>query len=553
MRSLPKGGWFRSLLLALIAWTVPSPLLAFQTFTTERHPELGLSFLRSTNYEALPVQPDEEFVALHFVDKEAVATRERRVRSVFKVIWIDHVPDPPPPEEQPPPPPPEKREGETGTRVEEVKPKVVKPPPPINSFERWVKQRFASWKIASEKDGFKRPGYVTRELVLAAKPAIGGSFELMSAWAYTISNDEHTIAFLGLADKVAFEKELKGWRRAVEQATVTQPAKEDLVNLQKRYAGSGLLGVDFRIAIRQKLVRGWKAEDTEHFIVLHNSSDKSFVGKVCRDLELLRKEYEKLFPAKEAIEAVSAVRICRNQAEYLLYCGWLGTAGYWNSLSEELVLYDTREPGNAKSDADTWIALYHEAFHQYIYYSSGEVPPHSWFNEGHGDFFSGAAIAHGKVNGIAPNSWRLETIRNAVRGEYFTPFEKMIRFERNEYYNPYSVGLNYAQGWAMVYFLRTAPEVRNRPEWARILPLYFETLKVAYAEELAKLGPEALVEPGPDAKIAEKVARMELRWKAGEPAREKAVATAFQGVDLAELEEAWGRFILAIPPVSDPK
>ena len=31
--------------------------------------------------------------------------------------------------------------------------------------------------------------------------------------------------------------------------------------------------------------------------------------------------------------------------------------------------------------------LYHEAFHQFIHYSAGELPPHSWYNEGHGDYF----------------------------------------------------------------------------------------------------------------------------------------------------------------------
>ena len=42
--------------------------------------------------------------------------------------------------------------------------------------------------------------------------------------------------------------------------------------------------------------------------------------------------------------------------------------------------------------ADTLAVLYHEAFHQFIFYSVGEVAPHSWFNEGHGDYFSGADV-----------------------------------------------------------------------------------------------------------------------------------------------------------------
>ena len=68
------------------------------------------------------------------------------------------------------------------------------------------------------------------------------------------------------------------------------------------------------------------------------------------------------------------------------------SAGYWNSRTEELVLFDAEEHerGKRPDDSGTFIVLYHEAFHQYIHYSTGELPPHSWFNEGYGDYFSGA-------------------------------------------------------------------------------------------------------------------------------------------------------------------
>ena len=48
--------------------------------------------------------------------------------------------------------------------------------------------------------------------------------------------------------------------------------------------------------------------------------------------------------------------------------------------------------GRRTSNRDSLLVLYHEAFHQYIYYAVGEVAPHDWFNEGHGDYFSGAVI-----------------------------------------------------------------------------------------------------------------------------------------------------------------
>ena len=84
----------------------------------------------------------------------------------------------------------------------------------------------------------------------------------------------------------------------------------------------------------------------------------------------------------------------------------------------------------------------------------------------------------------------------------------------------------------MIYFLRTSKDVAKRPEWARILPAYFDVLKTSYARELAALG-EA---PAPEAVAAE----------AGKRARDKAVEDAFSGVDFHEIEEAWKAYTLAL-------
>ena len=64
----------------------------------------------------------------------------------------------------------------------------------------------------------------------------------------------------------------------------------------------------------------------------------------------------------------------------------------------------------AAPDLETTLAvLYHEAFHQYIYYSVGKVAPHSWFNEGHGDYYAGARYADKKFT-IRPFAWRVPAV-----------------------------------------------------------------------------------------------------------------------------------------------
>ena len=84
----------------------------------------------------------------------------------------------------------------------------------------------------------------------------------------------------------------------------------------------------------------------------------------------------------------------------------------------------------------------------------------------------------------------------------------------------------------MIYFLRTSPVVEKRPEWARILPTYFDTLKSAWAVELAKL-----VEAGKQDDELE-------RYKGGLAARIQACRAAFEGVDVEAIDAAWREYVL---------
>ena len=178
------------------------------------------------------------------------------------------------------------------------------------------------------------------------------------------------------------------------------------------YAGSKLPFVPFRIQVRDALAKGWKASDTENFIVVYHTDNEKLINKIARDLEAIRPIYVDLFPPVKPVETVSIVRVCKNQDEYATYGGPPGTGGYWHPGNEELVFYDyaqteletDEEEGRRLTDKDSLAVLYHEAFHQYIHYAVGEVAPHDWFNEGHGDYFSGGVIPQygTRVTAIGP-------------------------------------------------------------------------------------------------------------------------------------------------------
>lgn len=96
--------------------------------------------------------------------------------------------------------------------------------------------------------------------------------------------------------------------------------------------------------------------------------------------------------------------------------------------------------------------LYHESLHQYIYYAAGQVSPHDWFNEGCGDYFSGAIIPQygDRVKDIGPSRWRISRIKDLHEGKTpgFIGVERLVRAQRPEYYGP-EVSNFYASGWAL--------------------------------------------------------------------------------------------------------
>ncbi len=524
----------RALLVLVCLVTTLAPARAAQGgYTRERFPELGVDLDRPRDYEAIPTQPDEQFVALYFAEKlDPDPAKRRSARPELSVVDIAFVPDPPPPEPEPVPPPAPEEDEEGRSKAKPVeREKEAPPPPPVSTLERWF-ERHTGWDLGRSQPGKPRNGWTSTIYTLTLRRPGGAK---LTGWCYAYRQEgKRTVAFVATCAPSDFEEQEKIWRHMAERADLSEPEGQDLTKLQQKYARSGLRGVDYRIEVRRKMVRGWKAEDTENFIVLYHTNDQPLIRTLLADIESIRKEYIKLFPPAGEITAVSTVRVCRDRTEYMAYGGPPGSAGYWNYAAEELVFYDAqvKEKGKRSSgDANTFIVLYHEAFHQYIHYSAGEVPPHSWFNEGHGDYFSGADVVGSKVRKIGVNPWRFGTIQRAVNEAKFVPWKEILRFEQPEYYRGDRVGLCYAQGWSMVYFLRQSPVVAKHPQWSKVLDTYFNELKADYARNLALLETQGRKD--------DRRAKAEV----GVASRKYALEKAFDGVDIAALESAWADFI----------
>lgn len=304
---------------------------------------------------------------------------------------------------------------------------------------------------------------------------------------------------------------------------------------------------------------GWTLMESPNYFFISNSDDNQFIAEVIERIETIRKIYEKDYPQEKSratrakrkittggadtgdapkkdaedededarpevvlpgidpnadpaeVSRTSVVRICDTYEQFLSYSpgATFGVVGYWAWRSQELVLFDSQKIGNGRSL--TWSTLSHEAFHQFIFYFYGNIAPHSWYNEGTGDYYGGFSYKGGKFV-ERPDPERNDAIKEMLREDRFVPLKELVRWSQATYYSPSKYKTSpvehYAEGWSIVWFLRTGKGKAKGwdPSWELILDRYLEVL--------------------------------------GETGKtKKAVEAAFDGVDFDALERAWKAYV----------
>jgi hypothetical protein len=318
-------------------------------------------------------------------------------------------------------------------------------------------------------------------------------------------------------------------------------------SIERLYGSGRYRAVEARKKARAELAKGWKALDTENYLIVHHSKNEALVKRIARDIEAMRGLYMELFPPTGPMDRLAIVRICRTKEEYHQYGGPPNSGGFWHPGNEELVFFDysytmktldddekrkLEKANRTMTNDDSLLVLYHEAFHQYIHYAVGEFAPHDWFNEGYGDYFSGAEIGDGtgKVLRVDPSPWRIHLAKDMCEfGKDFVPLEQILKAERAQFYNPARIRFFYAGAWSFVYFLKQAKEAQVHPKWSRILATYFESMKADYPAELGKFG---------------SAPTMEHKAIAGAAVRKLALRKALDGVDVPELEKVWRQWVV---------
>jgi len=527
----------------LLGWSLAAPALAqtppegFRNFESKAK---GLALFAPIDFDELPVPPTEDLIQMKFAERKTEANKDR-FRSE---IWVIAIPKGDVKTGATSAPAAPNGEGDEQGSEEAPKKDPKNGPKPIRSYADFV-----SMRLSGPQKAWKEPKAEGKAETMFGKKVLE-RFSIASSQgkgrvlAWTLDDGDQTLVVHCLALDEAMKDWEKKFERTARSLRVTEATDALGRDIELHYKLHPFRNVEYRKEVRRNLPKGWKAEDTENFILIYSTKDQILLSKLKNDLEVCRTKYIEIFPPTKTIEAVSTVRVCKDKEEFMKFAGTPeAVAGFWNVKTQELVFYDgTKDPQQSqKGRADSIIVLYHEAFHQYIYYACGEVAPHSWFNEGFGDYFSGCQIGGGgkRVDRIGVNPWRCGMIKRTVDKADHVPLKEIVRYSQGQYYaNPF---VCYAEGWSLIYFLRESKVVARNPKWKEIIPTYFKTLVATYQEEVAKAGEKA---------------NEGYKAAAQEKSRQAAVEAAFKDWTDAEwekLESEWKAFVKTLVDPNEKK
>ncbi|OGV63621.1 MAG: hypothetical protein A2283_10410 [Lentisphaerae bacterium RIFOXYA12_FULL_48_11] len=229
-----------------------------------------------------------------------------------------------------------------------------------------------------------------------------------------------------------------------------------------------------------KNMKDWWYAETENYIFLSNlkSNYRVTIKDLQERIEYLRNAFEQFMPPRKDITAISVVRAFSSADEYVSYVdkdmAW--SWGLWSPTHKELVIRPIEGAGAKVQREEFFRIVFHEAFHQYIYYAFDQNSPAVWFNEGHADFYSAALINDRKFY-IGENSSSVKAVDEMVRTKTID-IHRLIHLTYEQFYDESREirHKNYALAWALIYYLRKSAPLDSPAKYAKILDKYSDAL-----------------------------------------------------------------------------
>jgi hypothetical protein len=227
-------------------------------------------------------------------------------------------------------------------------------------------------------------------------------------------------------------------------------------------------------------LKDWWHVETKNYVIKSNLTYKNrdLALLIQKDIEIMRKAYTAFFPPVKEIDEVGVVTVFKSREEYLQYIpanlSWSG--GLWMPDRKELVISPNYIGNRKVSNAEMLPTVYHEAFHQYLFYALDYVTSPMWFNEGHAMLFETCKIDRTrKMVAVRENDRRMRVLESLIKNSQLK-LEEVMLLSPNEFYQEDTLEQNYAVSWALVYFFRKAGHIYKDRNYERVCDVILQEL-----------------------------------------------------------------------------
>lgn len=459
-------------------------------YTTEEFPEHGLTLPRPRDFVLAPQPLDTRFRVVYFEERQSVAEREGHAKPpVCFVVRID------------------------GDREHALA--ATDGGEPIVDFDGYLAEYHAGYERSAPRGQRERDGYAATEYDL-----VPDGDSALAVWCCVYERSQptqRTFALIGACARADLEVLLPIWREVAGKMRFAEPVPPDHSGLERLYAKKPWVGTEQRVDLRKRLLRGWEAEDTEHFIVAVHEPRKPYLKRVLGDLEALRAGFDATFGLGDEAP-LGVVRLCASRDEYLVFGGDPNNSSRWNADIGELVLFDPVQEGERGAEELALGRMHGAAFLQYAQPRLMGLA-HPWFTMGHYDLYSAAQVS-GKSVKLRPSRTLAWVQKRIEKGEQL-PLAELLALEDRSFNESNA----FAQSGSFVHFLRDSKEARADASWSGLLERYQSALLATDAARRAA---------GDDEEVARKTAR------------QAALDAALEGVDVAALDAAWAAATLRL-------
>jgi hypothetical protein len=343
----------------------------------------------------------------------------------------------------------------------------------IKKIESWDEKNTLAWlKQVTGKNAKLEDKYP--KLHYSLKTMLVDYGQNDTTFGILLSSKDNKHYFINLTmrggDAKDADRAMQGFVRYIKIDKVREVKKSSFQS--SKFKPSGKVSPEYQKVldeIKQQVLntKGWWFTQTNNYILKSNmgTKKKTFAKKVQTHLEFIRTVFERFIPPIVEINAVSVLTIPSTKEEYAAYIpqgyGW--SAGIWMPGRKELAV-----SAFTSNESALLSVLRHEAFHQYIFYATGEKRIPVWYNEGHADMFQAIKQSGSRVT-IVEDSNHLRSLLPLFKRKAVS-IKKHISLDHAQFYAESSRSLNYSTAWSLVYYLRKAAPLYKDKRYSTILP-----------------------------------------------------------------------------------